>query len=431
MAINLGLIGLGTVGTGVVKLLRKNKTTIEKRVGTAVHLRKVCDLNIQRAREVKINSNLFTRNADALLTDPEIDIIVELIGGINPAREIVRQAIKHHKQVVTANKALLANHWGDILSLANRHKVLVYFEASVAAGIPIIQALNEGLAANRIDSILGIFNGTTNYILSRMTAGVDFKTALKEARTSGFAEINPSVDIKGFDTRDKLSILSSIASGGWTKPQDIYVEGIENIDSRDLKYGQEEFGYRLKLLGIAKRHPDGKYEFRVHPTFIPQNHLLSSVENEFNAIYIEGDAVGSVMFYGKGAGQLPAASAVVSDIIYLARHVHNHTAGKTPYVYYDRHKQLNICKMSAVETKYYIRFTTVDRPGVLARISGILGKNNVSIASCFQKERQLAKMVPILMITHRAKEGDIRKALSQIDRLPIVKARSVLIRIEE
>jgi len=431
MSVNIGLIGLGNVGSGVVNLLRRQRGAIEKRVGSQVRVKRICDVDTQRLRGVKVDNCLLTKDVNKLLNDPKIDIIVELIGGIHPAREIVLAAIKRGKHIVTANKALLAKHWGEILELANQKKMLVYFEASVGAGIPVVQGLNEGLAANRINSILGIFNGTTNYILSRMSKNINFAEALKEAQAAGFAEADPTVDLKGLDTRDKLAILNSIAAGGWTELKNIYVEGIENIAEIDLKYGKEEFGYRLKLLGIAKRHAGERYELRVHPTFLPQAHLLSSVENEFNAVFIEGDAVGAVMFYGKGAGQSAAASGVVSDIIYLARQVHNQTAGRTPYVYYDRRKQLNICKMSEVETKYYIRFTTVDRPGVLAKISGILGKNKVSIASCFQKERRAAKTVPILMITHQAKEGNLRRALSQIDRLPIVKAKNVVIRIEE
>ena len=429
--VNIGLIGFGTVGAGTVKILYNNISRIEEKVGTKVKIKKICDQDITTPRGVRVPHELLTTDINEILNDPDIDIIVELIGGDATAKKIIFSAIKKGKHVVTANKAILAKNWDNIFTMARKNKVLVYFEASVGGGIPVLQALNEGLAANRIESILGILNGTTNYILTKMTKeSKSFKEALREAQREGFAERDPSLDIGGIDTKQKLSILSSIAFGSWMKPDDIYCEGINHIEQQDIKYGREEFGYILKLLGINKI-TKGKIETRVHPTFIPEGHLLTLVDNEFNAIYITGDAVGETMYYGKGAGQMSAASAVVSDIIYLARHVANKTAGNVPYVHYDRKKILYINSMDNVQTKYYLRFTTVDRPGVLAKISGILGKNKVSIASCYQKERAVAKEVPIIMVTHKATEGNMRKALREIDRLPVIKAKSKLIRIEE
>jgi len=432
--VNLGLIGFGTVGTGVIELLQRNGPIIKQKVGTEVSVRAICDKDPERlrlARRMKIGNGILTKDFNQILNNPEIDIIVELIGGYEPARRIVLASIKRGKHVVTANKALLAKHWAEIFSKAQKHKVLVYFEASVGAGIPVIQALNEGLSANRIKAILGILNGTTNYILTKMSKeGIDFKSGLAQARKAGFAEADPSIDLEGIDTLHKLAILGSVAFGTQVDLEDVYCEGITDIAQEDVKYGKSEFGYVLKLLAILKVTGRG-IDVRVHPTFIPEEHLLTSVDEEYNAVYITGDAVGETMFYGKGAGQMPAASAVVSDIIYLSRNVYNNIAGRVPYVLCDPKKKLNLLSIDEIETKYYIRFTAVDRPGVLSKISGILGKNGVSIASVFQKESASSRGVPIIMVTHRAREGDIKKALREIDGLEVVRRKSRFIRIEE
>jgi len=432
--VNLGLIGLGTVGAGVIELLQRNSLIIRQKVGTEVCVRAICDKDPDRrklARRMKIKDSIVTRDPSQILNNPEIDIIVELIGGYEPARKIVLASIEKGKHVVTANKALLAKHWAEVFSKAQKHKVLVYFEASVGAGIPVIQALNEGLSANKIKVILGILNGTTNYILTKMSKEeLDFKNALVQAKRAGFAEADPSIDLEGIDTVHKLAILGSIAFGAQVRLEDVYCEGITHIAQEDIKYGKSEFGYILKLLAILKV-TDGGIDVRVHPTFIPQEHLLTSVNEEYNAVYITGDAVGETMFYGKGAGQMPAASAVVSDVIYLSRNVYNNIAGRVPYVLCDPKKKLNILDINRMETKYYIRFTVVDLPGVLSKISGILGKNGVSIASVFQKEGASSREVPIIMVTHKAREGAVRKALGEIDRLKIVRKKSRFIRIEE
>jgi len=432
--VNLGLIGLGTVGTGVVELLRRNGPIIKQKVGTEISVAAICDKDPDRlrlARKMKIGANILTKNFRQIVNNPEIDIVIELIGGYEPARRIVLAAIERGKHVVTANKALLARDWAEIFSRAQKRRVLVYFEASVGAGIPVIQALNEGLSANKIKAILGILNGTTNYILTKMSKEeVDFETALAQAKKAGFAEADPSMDLEGIDTLHKLAILGSIAFGTQVNLRDVYCEGITHIAQEDIGYGRSEFGYVLKLLAILKVTNKG-IDVRVHPTFIPEEHLLTSVDEEYNAVYITGDAVGETMFYGKGAGQMPAASAVVSDIIYLSRNVYNNIAGRVPYVLCDPKKKLNLLDINEIETKYYIRFTAVDRPGVLSKISGILGKNAVSIASVFQKERASSREVPIIMVTHRAREGDVRKALREIDQLEVVRRKSIFIRIEE
>ena len=432
--VNLGIIGLGTVGTGVLELLQNNDTIIKQKVGTEVCVRALCDKDPERLRLVrgkKVGDAILTKDFNQILNNPEIDIVIELIGGYEPARRIVLACLERGKHVVTANKALLAKHWAEIFSRAQENKLLVYFEASVGAGIPVIQALNEGLSANKIKAILGILNGTTNYILTKMSKEeIDFRSALAQAKKAGFAEMDPSIDLEGIDTLHKLAILGSIAFGAQLNLEDVYCEGITHVAQEDIKYGRSEFGYVLKLLAILKVI-SGRIDVRVHPTFIPEEHLLTSVDDEYNAVYITGDAVGETMFYGKGAGQMPAASAVVSDIIYLSRNVYNNIAGRVPYVLCDPKKKLDLLDINEVETKYYIRFTAVDRPGVLSKISGILGKNGVSIASVFQKEGASPRAVPIIMVTHRAREGDIRKALTEIDRLTVLRKKSRFIRIEE
>lgn len=428
--INLGLIGCGTVGSGVVRILQTNLSLLENKVGTKLNLGKICDKDKKRLSGLKIAT---TTNWEEIVNDPGIDIVIELIGGYEPARTILLSAIRKKKQVVTANKALLAKYWDEIFTSANENSVLVYFEASVAAGVPVVQALNEGLAANRIISIYGILNATTNYILTRMSKeNVDFPTALKETQKAGFAEANPRLDIEGIDAAHKLSILASIAYGSWVKMENIYIEGIRRLSPLDIKFATEQFGYLVKLLSICK-NIDNKIDIRVHPALIPEGHPFATVENEYNAVLIKGDAVGEVMFYGKGAGGMAAASAVVSDLIYLARHVYNQTAGKIPYVTYQKEKKLSFSPIEEIETAYYLRFTTVDRPGVLSKISGILGENKVSIASCFQKVPTSVRPrgVPILMVTHKAKEKNIRQAIETIDRLPIIRAKTVTLRIEE
>lgn len=430
--VNIGLIGCGTVGQGVLKILEKHRQAIEMRVGAAVHIKKICDANPGILKNLPAKyKDVFCQNPDEVLGDKEIDLVIELVGGVDFSRKIILEAMQSGKHIVTANKALLSQHWDEIFVNARKFGVSIYFEASVGGGIPVIQALNEGLAANKIESILGILNGTANYILTKMSKEkMEFDKALKLAQQLGFAERNPSLDIKGIDTMHKISILASIAFGTWVKPEQIFCEGIEKITLLDLCHAQEEFEYAVKLLAIAKNH-GGAIEIRVHPTMIPKNHLLTSVNDQYNAIYITGDAAGDTMYYGQGAGQLPAASAVVSDIIYLSRNIYNKIAGTMPYVHYDAQKKLNIKNIGELETKYYMRFTTMDKPGVLSKISGILSKNYVSIESCLQKGYVHGNRIPIVMITHKAKEKNVMKALAAIDKLPVIKAKTVYVRIEE
>ena len=435
--IGLGLIGLGTVGVGTVKIIEKNKSQILKRVGAELSFIKFCDKFIKSRPEIGLSAKEIVSDYKKLLNDPSIDIIVELIGGYEPARTIILESLKAGKHVVTANKAVLAKYWDEIFLTAQKYKKLVYFEAAVGGGIPIVQGLNEGLAANQIKKIIGILNGTTNFILTKMTEkNIPFEEALKQAQKSGFAESNPAFDIEGIDTAHKLAILSSIAFGGWIKISDIFCEGITGLNLMDIQLAQKEFGYGLKLLGIAKENK-GKIEVRVHPTFLPHNHPFLPVNDEYNAILIVGDAVSDVMFYGKGAGQMAAASAVVSDIIFLSRQVAEGTAGRLAYVTYDQKKKVHLLPQEQSNSKYYLRFMTEDKPGVLSKITGILGQYGVSISSVYQPQTaeqngELKKeVVPILLTTHLAEEGKGQKAVQEINRLAAIKSKTVLIRIEE
>ena len=430
--ITIGIVGFGTVGTGVIKILRNNKALIENRLGTPIEIKKIVDLDIKSDRGVRLRKGLLSKNVKDIINDPSIDLIVELIGGVQAARSILLDAIKQGKHIVTANKALLASHGLELLNAAHKGGVDIGFEGSVAGGIPIIGALKEGLTGNRISCILGILNGTANYILSKMTdEGGKFSDILQEAKKQGYAESDPTLDVEGLDTTHKLSILRSIAYGTVNSFEDIYTEGISHIEPIDIEFARE-LGYRIKLLAIA-REIDSQVEARVHPTLIPHDHLLSKVDGTYNAIFIDGNAVGPSMFYGRGAGMMPAASAVVSDIIAISRNIISGISQRIPLFSYqkDHLKKIAIKNIQEVETRYYLRFTVFDRPGVLSKISGILGKHKISIHSVIQKGRRTKGTVSIFLLTHQAREASIRKALHEIDRLSVAQEKTMLIRIED
>ncbi len=430
--INVGIVGFGTVGTGTAKILIENSLLIEERVGTPIVVKKIADQDTEKRREVNIDPAILTKDAREILDDPEIDIVVELIGGYGYARDFILDAIDKGKHVVTANKALLAVHGDEIFSAAYRKGVDIGFEASVGGGIPIIRALKEGLVANRIESIYGIVNGTTNYILTKMTAeGKKFGDVLKKAQEKGYAEADPTFDVEGVDAAHKLAVLISLAYGVRIRFEDIYTEGISKITPLDIEFARE-FGYRIKLLAITK-DDKGKIEARVHPTMLKESAMLANVDGVFNAIYVTGDAVGSTMFYGRGAGMMPTGSAVVSDIADIARNIIKKSHQRVPPLgcMEGRIKDAKVKDISETVNHYYIRFSAMDKPGVLSKISGILGENNISISSMIQKGRQVGGSVPIVMMTHEAKEKDVRKALDEIDRLPVVHEKTVFIRIEE
>ena len=430
--IKVGLIGFGTVGAGVGKILQKNSRLIEKRMGAKLILKRIADIDLETDRGVKLRPGILTRKAEDVIEDPEIDIVMELVGGIEPAKTYILKAIRNKKHIVTANKALLALYGDEIFREGNRFGVDINFEASVGGGIPLIRSIKEGLIANRIQSIFGILNGTSNYILSKMTdEGRSFKEVLKEAQEKGYAEADPTYDIEGVDAAHKLAILIRLAFGTPFQFKEIFIGGISEIMPLDIQFSRE-FGYRVKLLAITKID-DGKIEARVHPTMIPEGHLLSTVEGVFNAIYIQGDAVGPTLFYGQGAGQMPTGSAVVSDLVELGRNILIQASGRrVPLLSYQESaiEKIPLKKMDDVMMPFYMRFSALDRPGVLSKISGILGKNDISIASVIQKGRQVNGAVPIVMMTHEAKEKNVHRALKEIDRLGVILGKTMFIRVE-
>jgi homoserine dehydrogenase len=430
--IKVGLIGFGTVGSGVVKILQRNSRLLEKRMGAKIVLKRVADVDLETDRGVKLMPGILTRNAGEVIEDPEIRIVMELIGGIDLAKEFILKAIQNGKHVITANKALLALHGDEIFAEAHRFGVDVSFEASVGGGIPLIRSIKEGLVANRIQSIFGILNGTSNYILSKMTdEGRDFKEVLREAQKEGYAEADPTYDIEGIDAAHKLTILIRLAFGTSIQFKEVFIGGISKITPLDIQFSRE-FGYRIKLLAIAKID-QGKIEARVHPTMIPEAHLLSTVDGVFNAIYIKGDAVGPTLFYGQGAGQMPTGSAVVGDLVELGRNIIVGATGRrVPPLSFQESaiEKIPLKEMDEVVMPFYMRFSALDRPGVLSKISGILGENDISIAAVTQKERQISGAVPIVMMTHEAYEKNVQRALKEIDRLDVVKGKTILIRVE-
>lgn len=426
--INLGLIGCGNVGSGVVKILRERKQLLSEKIGLEINIKKICDKDLALKRTVSINKELLTKDASDIINDPNINIVIELIGGINPAKEIIVNALNKGKNIVTANKALLAEHGKELFALAADKGKSIYFEASVGAGIPIIKSLREGLVANKFSGIFGIVNGTSNYVLTEMSQNnCEFSKALSQAKLNGFAEKDPTLDIEGIDSAHKLIILSYLGFGKLVPLKDIFIEGISRVSLMDINFAKE-LGYDIKLLAIAKKD-DSKLELRVHPTLIPKKHLLSSVSGINNAIYVSSDLAGDLLFYGPGAGQLCAASGVVSDIVDLSSDIKAGLFRPTMNIVEDK-TITKLCKIEDIESRYYIRFMATDKPGVLAKISSILAKYGISIASVTQKERHKAQIVPIMMIIHEAKENNLHQALKSINKLDFIKESPVAIRIE-
>ena len=428
--VRIGLLGLGTVGAGVVKLLETERAFLEERAGCRLTLAAVADLDLIRPREGLDMARVpLTADATRVLNDPGIQVVIELIGGLEPARSFILKALGAGKHVVTANKALLAHHGAELYDEARRRGVALAFEAAVAGGIPLIRSVKEGLVANRILSVFGIVNGTCNYILSKMTAqGLDFSVVLKEAQAQGYAEADPSLDIEGMDSAHKLQILVSLAFRTFVDLKNIHTEGITRVGQQDIAYARE-LGYRIKLLAIAKA-ADGGVEARVHPTMIPAESPLAAVSGVFNAVFITGHAVGDLMFYGRGAGQLPTASAVWSDVVEIARRSAHGIPSLALELPSSGPGAPALRPMEEIRCCYYLRVMAQDRPGVLSRVAGILGENNISIAHVIQKGRATGEAVPVVMMTHEARERDMRTALSAIDRLRVVAAPTTMIRVE-
>jgi len=431
--IEIGLLGLGTVGQGVVELLERNRPLIESRIGAPVRgvVALVRDMNKPRP-DLPAGIEL-TDDPARVLENPRVKMVVELMGGFEPARGYILRAIHAGKHVVTANKAVMSRHWDEIFQAAHDRQVDVYLEAAVGGGIPCIQAINDGLAANRIENLLAILNGTTNYILTKMAEdGKSFKEALAEAQKKGYAEADPSYDLDGHDAAQKLAILASIAFDQRICVEDIQVQGIREISLRDIADAREELGCEIKLLAVAKAHGDDGLELRVAPTLIPKDHPLASVDDVYNAIFVNGDAVGNVMLYGRGAGKLPTASAVISDIIFIGRNLAAGVAGKVPSVAYDvnRVASRRVLRADEVQGRYFLRFVALDQPGVLATISGILAEFGISISSVAQKERKKGDKVPVIISTYNASEKSLMDALAAIERLPVIKDKTLVMRLE-
>jgi homoserine dehydrogenase len=435
VSVGVGLVGFGTIGTGVVKVMRRNADVIRRRLGFPLELVRIADLDTTRDRGVDLAGIRFDADVDALLADPRVEIAIELIGGTDAARRLVLRAIGAGKHVVTANKALLAVHGAEIFEAAARRGVDVAFEASVCGGIPILRSLREGFAANRILSLHGILNGTTNFVLTSMEeSGEPFEVVLKRAQELGYAEADPSFDVDGIDAAHKLTILAAMAFGARIPFEEVPAEGIRGVLPVDLRAARE-FGYRVKLLGIAKAHDDtGQIEVRVHPTFVSESSLLAKVGGAMNAVAVTGDAVGPTLFYGAGAGELPTASAVVGDLIEIAREIRRGSSGRVaPLAHLPESLEPRpLVPLGEIHASCYLRFTAQDRPGVLGHIAGALGQHEIGIESVIQQGRGGAtRSVPVLVKTHPAPERAVRRALEEIDRLPDVTAPTRMIRIEE
>jgi homoserine dehydrogenase len=431
--IQVGLLGIGTVGSGTFNVLERNREEIMRRAGRDIVISMVADLDTERAGRIVRGRATVTAKADEVINNPDIDIVVELIGGYGIARELVLKAIRAGKHVVTANKALLATHGNEIFAAAREHGVVVAFEAAVAGGIPIIKALREGLTANRIDWIAGIINGTSNFILSEMRdKGLPFDDVLREAQRLGYAEADPTFDIEGVDAAHKLTIMSAIAFGVPMQFGAAHVEGITRLTKEDIRYA-EELGYRIKLLGITRRTPDG-IELRVHPTLIPTRRLIANVEGVMNAVLVKGDAVGPTLYYGAGAGSEPTASAVIADLVDVTRAHTSDPEHRVPHLAFqpDRLASTPILPIGEVATSYYLRLRVKDQPGVLADITRILADGRISIDAMVQKEPAEGQdQVDIIMLTHQAVEKHVDAAIGRIESLPVVLGKVTRIRLEE
>jgi len=431
--INVGLLGIGTVGGGTFTVLQRNAEEITRRAGRPIRISVVADKNLELAKKVTGGACRVTDDAFSVVSDPEVDIVVELIGGYGVAKELVLKAIANGKHVVTANKALLATHGNEIFKAAQDKGVMVAFEAAVAGGIPIIKALREGLTANRIEWIAGIINGTTNFILSEMRdKGLSFDTVLKEAQRLGYAEADPTFDIEGVDAAHKITILSALAFGIPMQFDKAYIEGISKLDAVDIKYA-EQLGYRIKLLGITKRTLEG-VELRVHPTLIPSKRLIANVEGAMNAVVVQGDAVGATLYYGKGAGAEPTASAVIADLVDVTRMATSDPQNRVPHLAFQPSAMadIKILPMDEVVTSYYLRLRVQDKPGVLADITRILADEQISIDAVIQKEpAEGEEQTDLIMLTHQTREKRINAAIVKIEKLGVVAGKVTKLRLEE
>ena len=427
--IGIGLLGFGTVGTGVVLGLQKNRALLQSRTGFDLELRRVADLDLDRDRGISLPDGVLSRDAEGLVDSPEVDVVVELIGGLQAARSLIQRALRRGKPVVTANKALLAEHGAELFALAERHGADIYFEASVGGGIPLIRSLRDGLVSNNIRSLYGILNGTCNYILASMEQHrLSCAAALKEAQKAGYAEADPALDVDGLDTAHKAVILASLAYGFPVPMQAVGVEGIRGLEALDLRYALE-LGYRIKMLAVIEQTGDA-VAVRVHPTLVPVGHILASVMGVFNAVLIDGDGVGDVLCYGQGAGRDPTASAILSDVVESARTLAGQATRRSPG-FGASGAGVRMQASDDSDVRYYLRLTLLDKPGVFGQVAQVLGRHGISIASVLQKENLAGRHVPVILITHHARQQAFRAALEELNTLPVVGAPAVRLRIED
>ncbi len=424
--INVGLIGMGIVGTGAAKVLVENADLITAKVGIPVKLTKVADKDIVTKRPVELDPSVFTTDANELLNDPDIDIVIELIGGVHPAKEFVHTALANGKHVVTANKELIAKDGHELMDMADQNKLDFMFEGAVGGGIPIIGPMKTVLAANRIKRVMGIVNGTTNFILTKMAEdGADFDSVLKEAQAMGYAEANPTADVEGYDAKYKIAILASIGFVCRVNVDDVYCEGITKIAADEMRWAKE-LGYVIKLVAIASASDDGKMAIRVHPVMLHETHPLASVRGVSNAIMVNGDAVGDVMFFGPGAGSMPTGSVVAGDVVDIARNMVKNANGRVGCTCFEHR---DVTPMDQVVSSHYLRMRVIDRPNVLAQVAGVLGANDISVRTVVQRQR-LDEFAEIVWITHPATEGDFRRAVSELKRVPVVTSVCATMHVE-
>lgn len=428
--INIGLVGAGTIGGGVIKILDRQADFFSTGLGLPIHLRRIADTNTSLFDQLPIGSAICTDNAQDIIDDKEIQIVIELVGGTTSARDIVLRALSAGKHVITANKALLAEHGPEIFGAAEKNGLSVYFEATVGGGMPSIKTVREAMVGNEIVSVKTIINGTCNYILTQMSKNaVPFDQVLRKAQQNGYAEADPDLDIGGGDTGHKVAIMASLLYGGYVPFGKIHIQGITRITPEDISFARD-LGYCIKLLGIIRKEGN-TVDVRVHPAMLRTDHILASVSDVYNAVLIEGDAVGQILLYGKGAGEMPTASSVVSDIVDVARNVAGHNPTRIAMGYYSTGKTLTVAPISGLTSRYYLRFSVADQPGVLAAIASILGRENISIASVMQKECGASEAVPVVILTHTAREMNLQDAIAEIEKLDMVKDKTQIIRIEE
>jgi homoserine dehydrogenase len=429
--INIGIVGIGTVGGGLVKLLHEKTEWYRQTQGLPIKLTRIADTRTDRFKDLPVGDAICTANADDILNDPEVSIVVELVGGTGFAKGLVLNALARKKHVITANKALIAQHGPEIFDAAQKSNVSVYFEASVGGGMPVIKTIREALVANNIFSVKTIINGTCNYILTQMTEkGQQFATVLNDAQKKGFAEANADLDVDGIDSAHKVAIMASIIHGGYVPYGKFYVEGIKDITKDDIAFGRD-LGYAIKLLGIIRKGPDEKtIDVRVHPAMVHRNHVLATVSDVFNAVLLDGHATGPILIYGRGAGEMPTASAVMSDIADAARDIVTSASRRIPMNYYHTDKVLTIKPIGEIVSRYYLCFYVTDKPKVLAGIASILGNHEISIASVMQKEsKEDSTSVPVVFLTHKAVEKNMQEALDEISKTDFIKKKTRLIRI--